>query len=125
MQPAMVDSPLPLTKDEQEHFEVIVERLYKMGLATELDGYMIAMLAQAAADYEFHRERSRGSDALAVSDKGVEYLSAAHNAMAAAWKRFEKLASKFGMTPVDRTGLACGEDSGEDAFGQLLKRSMN
>ena len=120
-----VASPVPLSEKEQHYFDYFSEMFLRQNLSTELDAVSIALLSQATVDYIHHREGAREEGALAVSDKGVEYLSGKHNAMAAALKRINHYISKFGMTPVDRTGLECGEDSGEDEFDELFKRSMN
>jgi len=120
-----VVSPVPLNEKEQHYFDYYSEMFLRQNLSTELDAVSIALLAQATVDYIHHREDAREEGALAVSDKGVEYLSGRHNAMAAALKRINHYISKFGMTPVDRTGLECGEKGEEDAFDKLLERSMN
>lgn len=121
----MVVSPIPLTEPEQSYFDQLADMFHRQNLSTELDSFSVAALAHAIVDYLHHREGARGEGSIAVSDKGVEYLSGRHNAMAAAYKRMTQLMSKFGMTPVDRTGLECGVDSDEDAFDKLLERSMN
>ena len=120
-----VVSPIPLNEKEQHYFDYYSDMFLRQNLSTELDAVSIALLSQATVDYIHHREGAREEGALAVSDKGVEYLSGRHNAMAAALKRINHYISKFGMTPVDRTGLECGESSGEDEFDELFKRSMN
>lgn len=120
-----VETPIPLTEEEQQYFDRISGWLLKQNLCTELDGIAIAAMAQALVDYVHHRESARGGAAIDVSEKGVRFLGADFNAMRSSQKMLNHYLSKFGMTPVDRTGLECGEDSGEDAFDALLKRSMN
>ena len=120
-----VVSPIPLTESEQHYFDHLAGMFERQNLSTELDAFSVATLAHAIVDYLHHREGARGEGSISVSDKGVEYLSGRHNAMAAAHKRMTQLMSKFGMTPVDRTGLECGADGEADAFDKLLERSMN
>ena len=125
VKPGLPDPAWPLSEKAQEYFSKVAELLHKNGLTTEIDATALTILAEAVEDYRTAREQVMKAGQLILSDKKTLYTNPAYHNMSSAEKRISRYAAKFGMTPVDRTGLTCGEDTEEDAFDALLKRSMN
>lgn len=79
----------------------------KLGLATELDSYELTAMCQWWGRYQEHM-------ALASDD----YRQ--HNMAVTAYKQFRAIASKFGLTPVDRVGLVGNVPTQEDDIASLI-----
>jgi phage terminase small subunit len=122
---ARPESMLELNEQEQSYYERFLDLFEKHGVCTEMDGLAIAFLSKFLCEWEYHHRGSQGEGAIAISDKGVEYLGPRFGAASNMWKRVRELMKSFGMTPSDRSGLTLSEDTEEDAFDALLKRSMN
>jgi len=96
-----------LTGEALEAWQFHWPRLTKLGLATELDSYELTAMCQWWGRYQEHMR-------LAQDD----YRQ--HNMATSAYKQFRTIASKFGLTPVDRVGLVGNVPTQEDEIAALI-----
>lgn len=103
-------------------WEYIVPKLYKMGLATDLNRYSLAMLCWAWEDVVESREllestrNKKGRRALLIKTsaggKGENPLVYSCNR---AFAQFNKMATCFGLTPSDMAGVTKVEKPAKSA----------
>ncbi len=97
--PGVPSKPDSLSKHAGELWDAIVPGLIECGAVAAIDGTMLAAMAEWHARY---RQWAGPLDAGEPDDDGSRRrLMGA----CAAWKQFEGLASKFGLSPGDRARL--------------------
>ena len=101
---ALVD----LTGEALAAWEFLRPRLIDVGLATELDSHELTAMCYWWGEFRKWCEMESEN----------EYRRMV--GMAAAYKQFRTIASKFGMTPCDRVGLTGAKPNDQDELAALL-----
>ncbi len=97
--PGVPSKPDALSKHAGELWDAIVPGLVEAGCVAEIDGIMLREMCQW---YSVYRQWAEPLDAGEPDDDGARRrLMGA----CAAWKQFEALAARFGLTPADRARL--------------------
>ena len=104
-----VQMPDSLTGEAAAFWSRNVPKFEAMGILDGVDTETLVMLCKAYANW--HREQ----EAYENDDKPIRFV-------VSAWGMFDKLASRYGMTPVDRTKLATEKKADDDPFTEWLKR---
>lgn len=100
-------APEWLDGDALEFWNYLVPLLVEAGVLSPLDGPVLAGLCCHWRNWSREQERYNA---------GEGHIYSVSNA----WSAFERAASKFGLTPVDRVRLAAGPKSEESEFLQLI-----
>lgn len=85
-----------------------------LNLLTPADQKAFMAYCHAWEDYCIARADVEKHGAYCVDQQGKSILSAPYRRMLAAFERFRRLQSEFGMTPAARTGLAVSANAGKD-----------
>lgn len=83
-------------------------RLTELGLATELDSHELVALCEWWSEYRKWSDMTDANDYRRLVG------------MAAAYKQFRTVASKFGLTPTDRVGLEGTRPTADDELADLI-----
>ena len=115
--------PTLLSEVSQEAYDFIATRLYNMGVASELDGFALQMLADAWEDYITARNviREKGPTYSTETTQGdLMFRPRPEMAMMTnAWDRVKKMLSEYGMTAASRAKINV-EEQIEDIEDMLL-----
>jgi len=115
--------PTLLSEVSQEAYDFIATRLYNMGVASELDGFALQMLADAWEDYITARNviREKGPTYSTETTQGdLMFRPRPEMAMMTnAWDRVKKMLSEYGMTAASRAKINV-EEQVEDIEDMLL-----
>lgn len=123
-----IGTPTPcrtLSAAAQAYFDDLVQLLLPQKLCSAVDGPVLTMFAESFELYDLAMETIQREGMIAISAKNLPYQHPAVGARNKAWEQIVKLSRRFGMTPIDRTGLDCGADPQEDAFDELFRRSQD
>ncbi len=98
--------PDHLSKRGKEHWRRFASDLVERGLLTASDLMPLAMLAQSVDDYLEALADIEQHGATAETDKGYQYARPEVQLKAQAAGAIMELSKRFGLTPLDRVGLA-------------------
>jgi len=102
--------PATLKGEAARFWKAEIPKLEAMGVLDGIDQRYLIGLATAWANWKSEQ---------AAYDRGEVKITM----VATAWATFDKIASRFGMNPVDRTKLATGDNRDDsDPFAEWLKR---
>lgn len=93
------ERPKSLKGDAKKFWDSAVPQLIELGLAKAIDATQLEAMCQWFARYQkFSKTIDGCSDPLAISRELMLNMEAA-------WKMFDKIASRFGLSPADRMRL--------------------
>ena len=109
------ECPKWLKGDAAKFWRDAVPKLDRMGILQSIDSAELAALCRSWAEWRKSDRRLEAED-----DDKVRFRLTILAGMA--WKQFEKIATKYGLTPVDRIRLATSEETKVDSpLVQMLK----
>ena len=106
----MPTKPDGMPKEASEFWDKYVPELVRMGVAKANDAPALQSMCQWWAEYMKH-QRSRPAS---------KHVYRRINMMANAHKQWRDLASRFGMTPVDRTHIQVDDRTSKDPADEYL-----
>lgn len=97
-----------------DFWDEVIELVTKMNIAQSVDSSSLAGMCRWWAEW---RRLDRRLEELGDTDDAYKLIIQA----GLAWKHFDKMASKFGFTPVDRTKLGKPKEEKKSALLEMLK----
>lgn len=99
--------PAGMAKDAAAHWDAVVPGLVATGVATAADAPALAAMCQWHAEYLTAKRKT-------VKDRKRLMM------MVSAHREWMQLASKFGLTPVDRARIQVGEAEESDPAAEFI-----
>lgn len=109
-----------LDDEARREWERVVPRLVRLGLATELDEVLLAAHCVAWAQWRRASEVVAREGATYVTKGGLVRRRPEVAIAQEAARQLERLAARFGLSPVDRTRLAVEAPREPDPFDAFL-----
>lgn len=122
--PECPEPPEWLTDRAADLFSDVARNLYGLGVMTALDRETLAVMCDAWDRFLTAREAVADEGLTVDGRSGATKRNPKLMVMNQAAERFEKLASKFGLNPVDRTRLESRPDNEQDS-GSYVKTSFD
>lgn len=114
-------APRHLSITERYEYRRLGKRLAVNGLATEIDGLALAMLAQTWVKYQNASEKVRATGLLVKAPSGYPIQNPHLTIMNKAQEQLHKLLVEFGMTPSSRSRVRSNNDTPEDELERLTR----
>ena len=96
--------------EAKAHWRRVVPKLISLGIARELDAHALGSMCMWWATW-----RRLQKEAIKAENMRVIY------AAANAWKAYDQIAQRFGLTPADRASLKFEADTTADPFTEYMK----
>ena len=114
-------APRHLDKEEREAYKSLGKRLAANGLATEIDGMALAMLAQTWCKYVKASDTVKATGLLVKAPSGYPIQNPHLAIMNKAQEQLHKMLVEFGMTPSSRSRVRSNNETPEDALDRLTR----
>lgn len=116
---------IPLSGKAKKWWDELSSLLEPMNVVTAADRPQLTALCEFLATWETELQACKEEGMVVYSEKGSSYVNPRWNVVNACWKNAERIMSKFGMTPADRTGIRTeGEQRAEESQGSARSSAM-